>query len=245
MGLNSNRTGINRCIIWMKLIFLEGKLPVNIHPHSVSLIVAPIPLGTMKDMWNQRFQGDTYYYGLQPNAHFKAFIESLKPGCLLLPGEGEGRNAVYAAFLGWQVTAMDYSDEAQKKAFALAEKQGVTLNYDLGAVEGYQPKANTYDVIACIFLHLPAEVRHQVYQNLRKGLKPGGYFFVTGFTKQQLQYDSGGPKNEDWLFSADELEKELAGLTILRNQEQLITLDEGDNHAGEAAIVEFIGRKAE
>jgi len=197
----------------------------------------------MKEMWNHRFQGEAYYYGLEPNAHFRSFIQEYEPGRLLLPGEGEGRNAIYAATLGWQVTAVDYSEEAQKKALALAVKNHVALDYQLSPIESYEPDTNSYDVIACIFLHLPADVRHQAYQNLLKGLKPGGYFFVTGFTKQQLQYNSGGPKNEDWLFSADELNKVFDGLTILRNEEQTITLDEGDFHAGEAAIVEFVGRK--
>lgn len=194
-------------------------------------------------MWNQRYQGDEYVYGSAPNAHFKAFLSGLKPGRLLLPGEGEGRNAIYAAAAGWQVTAMDFSEEAQKKAMALAVKRHVALDYQLSPIEDYQPEADGYDVIACVFLHLPAAVRQQAYQNLLNGLKPGGHFFVTGFTKQQLQYNSGGPKDEDWLFSVDELKMELGGLTILHNQEQVITLDEGDFHAGEASIVEFVGLK--
>jgi len=199
----------------------------------------------MKEMWNQRYQGDEYAYGFMPNAHFKAFLSGLKPGRLLLPGEGEGRNAVYAAAMGWQVTAMDYSEEAQRKAMALADQNQVSFDYQLCPIESYQPDACKYDVIACVFLHLPAEVRHQAYENLLKGLKPGGHFFVTGFTKQQLQYSSGGPKNADWLFSAEELEKEFSGLRVLHNKEQIITLDEGDFHAGEAAVVEFVGLKPE
>ena len=52
----------------------------------------------MKEFWNERFSSDTYLYGEEPNPHFKEFIDNNHKGNILLPGEGEGRNAVYAAF---------------------------------------------------------------------------------------------------------------------------------------------------
>lgn len=197
----------------------------------------------MKEMWNQRFQGETYIYGQTPNQQFKTFIEKLTPGQLLLPGEGEGRNAVFAASLGWQVTAVDFSEEGRKKALLLAEQNHLKLDYVLSPVEEYQPASNRYDAIACIFLHMPPSLRHRTYQQLMKALTPGGQLLVVGFSKEQLRYNSGGPKNEDWLFAAQELEEEFNGLEVITNREQLITLDEGPFHTGQAAVVEFLAVK--
>ena len=75
----------------------------------------------IKEQWDNRYSADDYIYGIEPNSYFKSIIDSLKPGSLLLPGEGEGRNAVYAASKGWKVTAYDISTEGRKKAMALAK----------------------------------------------------------------------------------------------------------------------------
>jgi len=77
-----------------------------------------------KEFWDHRYSENEYAYGTEPNSYFKAFIDTHLPGKVLLPGEGEGRNAVYAALKGWEVTAIDQSIEGLKKATALAEKKG-------------------------------------------------------------------------------------------------------------------------
>lgn len=83
----------------------------------------------MKAFWNQRYDEPEYAYGTQPNLFFKDQLDQLTPGKLLMPAEGEGRNAVYAAGKGWEVTAFDSSSSGQKKALRLAQEKKVTLNY--------------------------------------------------------------------------------------------------------------------
>ena len=93
----------------------------------------------MKEMWDQRFASEEYAYGTQPNLYFKEKLTGLEPGTLLLPAEGEGRNAVFAAGLGWEVRAMDFSGQGRIKALKLAERMGVQLDYTIGdlAVEDF------------------------------------------------------------------------------------------------------------
>ena len=98
---------------------------------------------TAVDFWDARYEGETYAYGTEPNAYFRQQLDALPPGRLLLLAEGEGRNAVYAAKRGWQVTAVDFSDEGRAKALRLAVAQGVRLDYqvaDLTALGWQQPR---------------------------------------------------------------------------------------------------------
>ena len=81
----------------------------------------------MKEMWNQRYAEHELVYGEAPNTFLKAFIDREEPGSILLPAEGEGRNAVYAASMGWEVFAMDFSTVAQEKALRRARQRGRRL----------------------------------------------------------------------------------------------------------------------
>ena len=91
------------------------------------------------DFWNERYSSDEYVYGTEPNQFFKEQIQKINPsGRLLLPGEGEGRNAVFAAKLGWNVDAFDQSSVAKMKAETLAKLNNVKINYsnvDLGKLK--------------------------------------------------------------------------------------------------------------
>lgn len=193
----------------------------------------------MKEMWDDRYANDQFLYGIIPNHFFETFIEPLKPGKLLLPGEGEGRHAVFAARKGWQVTAVDYSGEGRRKALVLANQNNVTVDYQIADLAAYSPQKEAYDAIALVFVHMPLEQRGLVHQQLSSGLKPGGHLFLIDSAKNQLQYNSGGPKDEDWLFSTDELAEEFSGLNIIRNEELITVFNESQGHQGEGAVVVF------
>ena len=85
----------------------------------------------MKDFWNDRYGRAEYAYGKEPNVFFKEQLDQLQPGKILLPAEGEGRNAVYAAEKGWQASAYDWSENAYKKAMQLAEEKKVNIDYQI------------------------------------------------------------------------------------------------------------------
>ena len=124
-----------------------------------------------KDFWNSRYSEQEFAYGTEPNEFLKEQLENLKSGTALFLGEGEGRNAVYAAKLGWQVDAVDFSSSAKVKALKLAEENNVKINYEVCDLNEYEFKENYYDLVVMIFLHLPLELREKVFKNSINSLK--------------------------------------------------------------------------
>ncbi len=194
-------------------------------------------------MWDDRFKNPEYAYGIEPNPEFKEFINQQKPGKILLLGEGEGRNAVYAASLGWEVTAVDFSEEGKKKALLLANKHNVKIKYITQDVTQYDASENTFDCIALIFLHMPSVGFYPMLQKLHKTLIDNGNLFIIGFHTDQLNYSSGGPKNEDWLLTSEKLNLELSEYTITKNDHILTELSQGYAHQGKGSIVIFKATK--
>ncbi len=103
------------------------------------------------DRWNERYSNNEFAYGKQPNNFLKEQIEKLKAATILFPAEGEGRNAVFAAKLGWAVSAFDISVEGKKKALMLAEANNVTIDYQVGELETLNYNNEQFDVIALIY----------------------------------------------------------------------------------------------
>jgi len=99
----------------------------------------------MTDFWNERFGAEEYAYGTAPNQYYKEQLDKLLPGKILFPAEGEGRNAVFAAKLGWQVTAFDPSIEGKRKAEKLATENSVSIDYRIDNYENVSFPANHFD----------------------------------------------------------------------------------------------------
>lgn len=196
-----------------------------------------------KELWNNRFSRSEFVYGKEPNEFFKAEIDKLKPGKLYLPGEGEGRNAVYAAKLGWDVLAADQSEEGRNKALLLAEEEHVTIKYDIGDITLMDLPEKSFDLITLIFIHLNSEQRHAYHKRLCNALKPGGMIIMEAFTKDQLNFKSGGPQDPDMLYTSSMLAADFSNMEILMNEETRVFLNEGQLHVGEGAVVRFAVRR--
>jgi SAM-dependent methyltransferase len=194
-------------------------------------------------IWNERYNSDDFLFGREPNQFFKEMIDKLEPGKLLLPGEGEGRNAVYAAKLGWDVYAFDASTVGQGKALMLAQNEDVSINYDISLIEHFEPEPEKYDVIALIFCHLQQEIRHPFFDKLAESLAPGGTLFMEAFRKEQLAFSSGGPRDPEMLYSVEHLAVEFSTLPDLEIYNETEYLDEGPGHQGEAKVVRLVGKK--
>jgi SAM-dependent methyltransferase len=197
----------------------------------------------MKAMWNERYQQDIYQYGINPNDFMAEQIRQMPAGRILFPGAGEGRDAVFAAKLGWEAHAFDLSEQGQSKALKLASQEKTRIHFKVADATLVKFPLASFDAIALTYFHLPIEIRLPFYANCVSWLKPGGIILIEGFSKKQLGLSSGGPKNIDWLFSAQELETEFPGLKILTNQEKQRVLDEGPLHQGLAEVVQFIAQK--
>lgn len=197
----------------------------------------------MKDFWNERYSQPDFVYGTKPNRFFAEQLDHLDPGKIILPADGEGRNAVFAAQKGWDVQAVDYSEFAKKKALKLAEDKNVAINYDLSDLAEYDFGTEVYDAAAFIYVHLPRSIIKEVYANVIKSLRPGAKIIVEVYSANQLGRDSGGPKDERVLYSKQKLRELLSGTNIEWMEEMEITLSEGKYHVGKAMVIRAIAEK--
>ncbi len=196
-----------------------------------------------KQFWDDRYSSGNYIYGTQPNLFFKEQIDKLEPGKLLLPAEGEGRNAIYAAREGWQVDAFDISQKGRKKALELAKRNHVTINYSISKYKDYELTPEHYDVLALIYAHLHKSKRRKIHHKIITGLKPGGHLILEAFSKKQFGNESGGPQDLEMLYDLDELLEDFNELTIKRADDIEIELEEGKHHEGTANVIRLFAQK--
>src|SRR3989339_458931 len=128
----------------------------------------------MKEFWNDRYTDDKFIFGVKPNEFFKSQLDLLTSGKLLLFGEGEGRNAIYAAVVGWDAIALDWSEKAKEKALALARKNNVLIRYEVGNFLDIPVEHYSFDAVALIYIHLAEEERELLHKKAITSLKRGG-----------------------------------------------------------------------
>jgi cyclopropane fatty-acyl-phospholipid synthase-like methyltransferase len=203
----------------------------------------------MKDMWDNRYSGDEYAYGILPNVFFKYAIDKYDfTGSILLPAEGEGRNAVYAARKGLNVTAFDISIEGKKKALQLAKKENVEINYEVGNLLELALINQQYDYAALIYAHFSPTILSTYYKKIAELIKPGGYIILEGFSTGHLALRMknpkvGGPDKLEMLFSEDTIVRDFPDFEISHLEEVKIELKEGQFHNGTGKVIRFVGKK--
>ncbi|MBU3927882.1 MAG: class I SAM-dependent methyltransferase [Bacteroidetes bacterium] len=198
----------------------------------------------MKSFWNQRYGAAQFAYGVEPNKFYKEQINRLKPGKVLFPGEGEGRNAVYAATLGWDVTAFDSAENGKLKSDMLADLYEVKIDYIVDDAEDVKLRSNYFDCIVFVFVHLPVEKRQLFHRKMLSKLKPGGLVIFEGFAKKQLELNTGGPRNLEMLFSKEEIWEDFSPqMQELNIQELDVKINEGEFHQGISQVIRFAARK--
>lgn len=203
----------------------------------------------MKEFWEERYSNKEFAYGIKPNVFFERVLKDYNlKGTILLPAEGEGRNAVFAAKNGLNVTCFDISNQGKLKALKLAALNNVSINYVVGEFSEMEFKENSFDVIALIYAHFPANVNSQYHKKIATWLKKGGVLILEGFSKSQLKINekhqqSFGPKNIDMLYAVEDIKNDFKGLEMQVLKEEEIILDEGIHHKGKGVVIRFIGKK--
>ena len=202
----------------------------------------------MKEFWDERYKKNEFAYGEKPNNFLKEQLEKLKVGKILFPAEGEGRNSVFAATLGWTVSAFDISVEGRNKALRLAESNNVTIDYQVGDLKTLNFSNDQFDAIALIYAHFPANIKSQFHKTFDKFLKKGGIVIFEAFSKKHIDYNSvnekvGGPKDVDMLFSTSEIKSDFDNYEIIELEEKEIELNEGLFHNGKGSVIRFVGLK--
>lgn len=160
-------------ILWLGLpASLEAKLDRPMSPEQYN--------DEMRKFWDKTYSKRSYFTGTEPDEFFADELSRLRPGRLLLPGEGEGRNAVYAASRGWQVDAFDFSSKGRDKALRLAKSRSVYFNYQLADFANPGLPTNAYDVVAIIDLPTMPDTRRKGFAAVRRSLRSGGLIIYEG-----------------------------------------------------------------
>ena len=202
----------------------------------------------MNQKWDERYKDHEFAYGKEPNMFFKEWLQKFKPGAILMPADGEGRNGVFAARLGWKVTSFDLSVEGQSKALQLAKENGVALRYIVGDLEQLHFEKEAFDVIGLVYAHFSAEKKAIFHKKLNDYLKPGGIIILEAFSKRHIHFsklnpETGGPKDIDMLYATAEIAADFENYEVLMLEEEEILLNEGKYHIGKGSVIRFAGRK--
>ena len=193
--------------------------------------------------WDQRYSEPGWAYGTEPNDFLKAEAGQIPPGEVLCLAEGQGRNAVYLASLGYQVKAVDQSAAGLAKAQSLAALRGVEIRTQQVDLAEFDLGHACWQGIVSIFVHLPAALRRAVHQRAVAALASGGILLLEVYAPAQLELGTGGPKELDRLGSLEDFQQDFAELEVLICRELRREIDEGKYHQGQGAVIQFLGRK--
>lgn len=196
----------------------------------------------MKEFWNERYSKTEFVYGKEPNLFFKEELGKIANGKVLLPAEGEGRNAVYAAVKGWSVSAFDNSEEGKKKALQLTGEMNVSISYDIIDVVDFN-STDKFDCVALIFAHFPKRVQQDLFKKIRSILKVGGKLIVEAYNVEQMKNGTGGPQSEKVMYVLSDLKSDFADFDIEIAENKTLNLSEGIFHQGKSDVVRFVAKK--
>ena len=197
----------------------------------------------MKEFWDARYREAGFAYGSEPNAFVKDRLNAIAPkGRILFPAEGEGRNAVYAASLGWDVHAYDISEGGREKAMQLAQAQDVRIDYRIAGFLDVDYPTRSFDALVFSYVHVPTSLKASVLHAQKTFLKEGGLFLFEGFSVNNLPLRAanpqiGGPDNIDMLYSVEEIATLFEGVPNLHVWEEEVELSEGKYHVGKAIVI--------
>lgn len=197
----------------------------------------------IQDRWDARFREHPFTYGRAPVELFEKHLAKISSlGSVLLPAEGEGRHALFAAKEGWKVTAFDLSPVGRESTLKAAAKQNLEIDYTICGVLEFE-SAEQFDLLGLFYAHWPAAIRREAHRHLQNFLKPEGRLVLQAFSKAQIDLNSGGPKNLDMLFSIEELQEDFDQIQWSLAAEKELILDEGPFHQGPAQLIQLLGVK--
>jgi SAM-dependent methyltransferase len=197
------------------------------------------------DMWNARYAGDDYFFGIEPNRFLVEASALLPPGGrVLCVADGEGRNSVWLAGAGFAVDAFDPSPVAVEKARRLAAERGVSPAFAVAGVDDWAWPEEAYDGVAAIYVQFaPPDMRRRLFDRVWRALRPGGLFLLAGYQDRQLEYGTGGPRVVEQLYTEEQLRAELSAFAIERLSAYDALVKEGRGHAGMSALIDVVARR--
>lgn len=193
--------------------------------------------------WNERYGSEEYAYGTAPNDFLAGVADRIPPGRVLCLAEGEGRNAVFLAGLGYRVVGVDASPAGLEKAQRLARERGVSVETEVADLAEYTIQPGCWNGIVSIFAHLPPEQRLRLHRQAVAGLAEGGALVLEAYTPAQIALGTGGPPVTELTMTAAALREELHGLDLEIAREVRRDIQEGAFHSGPSAVVQVLAFK--
>ncbi len=191
-------------------------------------------------MWDEKYGRDGYLYGTEPNGFLRGNSGVIPKGKVLCLADGEGRNSVFLAEQGYDVTAVDQSGVGIAKGRQLAAERGVSVEFVHADLDDYDIGVEKWDGIVSIFCHLPPPLRAAVHARAVAGLKPGGVFLLEGYRPAQLENGTGGPPVAELMHTKEGIETDFAALDIRHLAEVDREIVEGSGHTGTGSVVQAI-----
>lgn len=189
-----------------------------------------------REDWDRRYEERELLWSASPNRFLVAEAAGLAPARALDLACGEGRNAIWLAELGWQVTAVDFSEVAIAKARERAARDGADVDFVCGDLLDYEPEPEAYDLVLVLYLQLPAGERRLVLSRAASALASGGTFLLVGHDLTNLTEGAGGPSDPEVLYTPNDIAAELHGLEIEKAERVLREVEGADRPAIDALV---------
>lgn len=194
-------------------------------------------------MWETRYSTDEYVYGTHPNHFLRERHPAIDGRRVLCVAEGEGRNAVFLATQGFEVTSFDLTHAGVAKTRRLAEQHQVHVDARVADAATFDLGDGQWDAIVSIFAHMPPPLRSDLHGRMVRALRPGGVVLLEAYTPAQIGRGTGGPQAAEMTMTLDGLHTELAGLVFEHGEELVRSVVEGAGHTGDGAVVQVVARK--
>jgi len=192
--------------------------------------------------WDARFAAEGYVFGTEPNAFLVSEADRLRPGWkALVPADGEGRNGVWLARQGLDVTSVDFSPQGVAKARRLAERHGVTIRAIIADLNRWTWPEAAFEVVVGVFMQVfaPPE-RAQIFARMRRALKPDGLLLLQGYRPEQIAYGTGGPSTPENLYTEQLLRAAFRDFFIVTLHSHDSVIHEGSGHDGISALIDLV-----
>jgi SAM-dependent methyltransferase len=190
--------------------------------------------------WDRRYAERELVWSSEPNRFLVAEAATLPPGRALDVACGEGRNAVWLAERGWQVTGVDFSRVGLEKARGVATARGVEARWVAADLLGYTPQPEAFDLVLAFYLQVSADQRRAIFRTVAGAVAPGGVFLVVGHDGSNIAHGHGGPQNPAVLYTPRDVAGDLegSGLEIERAEtvQRPVDTPEGERVALDALV---------
>ena len=198
-------------------------------------------------MWDERYAGEDYLFGTEPNAFLRSQAHRLREGDKVLAvADGEGRNGVWLSSRGLAVTAIDASSRGLEKARRLANSRGAAIELRQVDVATWEWPERRFDAVVAIFIQFAApDLRAHLFERMKAALRPGGLLIMEGYRPEQVDLGTGGPPHREHMYTRTLLEEAFADFDVLHLDERDAEIREGTGHDGVSALIGLVARRPE